>query len=95
MTGNPLFCVRVGNSSSNRNAIPLPFFFVPGGVEDSMQRLLLETCPLDVDHAVIGADSTSGEVVIVVPRSPFLVVVCCSALSLDAVPLEVEKILLW
>lgn len=41
--GNPLFCVRVGNSSSNRNAIPFPFVFVPRGMEDSMQRLLLET----------------------------------------------------
>ena len=85
--GNPLFCVRVGNSSSNRNAIPSPFVFVPRGVEDSMQRLILETRTLYVNHSMICADGSSGEVVVVIPRSPFFLVVCCSALGLDAVPI--------
>ena len=84
--GNPFFCVRVGNSSSNRNAIPFPFVFVPRGVEDSMQRLLLETSTLYMNHTMIRADSASGKVVIVIPRSPFFLAVCCSAFGLDAVP---------
>ena len=88
---DPLLGIRVRNSSSDGDPVPLALVLVAWGMKNTMEGILLQPRSLDMDHAVIRADSTGGKVVVVVPCSTFsLADVCCVSrplFSLDIRPI--------